>query len=122
MVFASPFFLVHNYILFPIIMWTLHFIMLILYSNGDMPYAFCSFNADNIIMFGNMMRLARYILMKAVDFTCFLFYSVDLSITILLILGFAYEEVKELIIFLLSNEFMVSLLYSHASTPRWHMH
>ncbi|VAH00959.1 unnamed protein product [Triticum turgidum subsp. durum] len=62
-VFASPFFFVHNYILFPIIAW-----------------AFC---------------------------------------ILMLILTFAYEEVWEFIVFLLSNWFMVSLLCSHASTPKW---
>ncbi|VAH12906.1 unnamed protein product [Triticum turgidum subsp. durum] len=65
-VFASPFFFVHNYILFPIIVW-----------------AFC---------------------------------------ILMLILAFAYEEVWEFIVFLISNWFMVSLLCSHTSTPEWRTH
>jgi hypothetical protein len=47
-----------------------------------------------------------------------LFSTVDTSITILL-LSFAYEEVWEFVVFLLSNWFMASLLCSYASTPRW---
>ncbi|VAH00960.1 unnamed protein product [Triticum turgidum subsp. durum] len=120
-VFASPFFFVHNYILFPIIAWAFCILMLILCSNGDVPYALHSFRTDNYVMSGNVLTTAKCVLGKAWDYlsTPYVFCSVDISITILLILTFAYEEVWEFIVFLLSNWFMVSLLCSHASTPKW---
>ncbi|KAJ1275155.1 hypothetical protein BS78_05G114600 [Paspalum vaginatum] len=121
-VFASPFFLVHNYVLFPIIVLALCFLMFVLCSNGDVPYAFLSFKHDNYVMSGNMVSLARCILRNAVTSPPFLFCSVDISITVLLILAFAYEEVWELIVFLLSDWLMVSLLCSHASAPEWRTH
>ncbi|CAL5033883.1 unnamed protein product [Urochloa decumbens] len=122
-VLASPFFFVHNYIVFPIIVWALCFFMLILCSNGDVRYAFQSFRTDNYVMSGHLLKMARCILRKAVSkSTPFLFCSVDVSTTILLILTFAYEEVWDLIVFLLSNWFMVSLLCRHTSSPEWRTH
>ncbi|CAN6227374.1 unnamed protein product [Urochloa humidicola] len=122
-VFASPFFFLHNYILFPIIVWALCFLMLILCSNGDVRYAFLSFRTDNYVMSGHLLSTAKCIVRKAVGkSTPFLFCSVDISTTILLILTFAYEEVWDLIVFLLSNWFMVSLLCSHTSCPEWRTH
>ncbi|KAF6987520.1 hypothetical protein CFC21_005155 [Triticum aestivum] len=122
-VFASPFFFVHNYILFPIIVWAFCILMLILCSNGDVPYALHSFRTDNSVMSGGVLRIARCVLGKVWDLsTPFVFCSIDISITILLILAFAYEEVWEFIVFLISNWFMVSLLCSHTSTPEWRTH
>ena len=71
-----------------------------------------------------MLTTAKCVLGKAWDYlsTPYVFCSVDISITILLILTFAYEEVWELILFLLSNWFMVSLLCSHTSMPEWRTH
>ncbi|CAL5028917.1 unnamed protein product [Urochloa decumbens] len=122
-VLASPFFFVHNYIVFPIIVWALCFLVLILCSNGDVRYALESFRTDNYVMSGHVLKMARCILGKAVGkSTPFLFCSVDISTTILLILTFAYEEVWDLVVFLLSNWFMVSLLCSHTSGPEWRTH
>ncbi|KAF6993149.1 hypothetical protein CFC21_010080 [Triticum aestivum] len=123
-VFASPFFFVHNYILFPIIVWAFCILMLISCSNGDVAYALDSFRTDNYVMSGGMLRMARCVLGKVWESlsTPFVFCGVDISITILLILAFAYEEVWEFIVFLLSNWFMVSLLCSHTSTPEWRTH
>ncbi|EMS60924.1 hypothetical protein TRIUR3_11897 [Triticum urartu] len=123
-VFASPFFFVHNYILFPIIVWALCILMLILCSNGDVAYAWHSFRNDNYVMSGSVLRMAKCVLGKVWESlsTPFVFCSIDISITILLILAFAYEEVWEFILFLLSNWFMVSLLCSHTSMPEWRTH
>jgi hypothetical protein len=47
------------------------------------------------------------------------FSLVELSITVLLLVIFFYDEVWEFLLFFLSNWFMVSLLYNYTAKPRW---
>jgi len=121
-VVASPFFFVHNYILFPIILLALCFLMLTLCSNGDVHYALHSFTKDNYVMSSGILRMAWCILRHAPRSAPYLFCSIDITITFLLLLTFVYEEVWEVIVFLLSNWFMVSLLCSHTSSTTWRTH
>ncbi|CAD6264320.1 unnamed protein product [Miscanthus lutarioriparius] len=121
-VVASPFFFVHNYILFPIIVLALCLLMLTLCSNGDVHYAFHSFTNDNYVMSTGILKMAGCILRRASRSAPYLFCSIDISITFLLLLTLAYEEVWEVIVFLLSNWFMVSLLCSHTSSATWRTH
>jgi hypothetical protein len=119
---ASPFFFVHNYVLFPIIVLALWLLMLTLCSNGDVPYAFHSFFKDNYVMSTGILKLAGCVLRRALRSAPYLFCSIDMSITFLLLLTLVYEEVWEVIVFLLSNWFMVSLLCSHTSSATWRTH
>jgi len=118
-VFASPFFFLTNYILFPVIVWALSILTIILCSHGDVSYAFRSFKADNYAVSVGVMKLMGCILPKITTSPPELFTVVDLSVTGLLLLALAYEEVWEFIVFLLSNWFMVSLVCSYTSKPGW---
>ena len=118
-VLASPFFFLANYILFPIVVWAFCLLTIILCSHGDVGYAFQSLSADNYAISFGLMKMTGCILAKIGSSPQNLFSTVDTSITILLLLSFAYEEVWEFVVFLLSNWFMASLLCSYASTPRW---
>jgi hypothetical protein len=118
-VLASPFFFLANYILFPVVVWAFCVLTIILCSHGDVRYAFQSFSADNYSISFGLMNMTGCILAQVRSSPQNLFSTVDTSITILLLLSFAYEEVWELVVFLLSNWFMTSLLCSYASTPRW---
>ncbi|KAL6861422.1 hypothetical protein ACP4OV_017122 [Aristida adscensionis] len=114
-VLASPFFFLINYILFPIVVWTLCTLVIIFCSHGDVAYAFHSFRTDN---YGSMVGVATIIrcMLKNITVSRTALYStIDISITILLALSFAYEEIWEFLVFVVSNWFMVSLLCSYAS-------
>ncbi|CAN6202771.1 unnamed protein product [Urochloa humidicola] len=121
-VLASPFFFLTNYILFPLVVAALCVLTIILCSNGDLPYALYSFSADNYTVSFGLMRMMGCILgglRLRQSSPQNVFSIVDISITILLFLSFAYEEVWGFIVFLLSNWFMVSLLCSYTSNRRW---
>ncbi|XP_062227337.1 uncharacterized protein LOC133925417 [Phragmites australis] len=118
-VLASPFFFLVNYILFPIFIWAFCALTIILCSNGDVHYAFHSFSTDNYAVSFGIMKMIGCIVSRVTKSPQNLFSTVDISITILLFLAFVYEEVWEFIVFLLSNWFMVSLLCSYTSKPRW---
>ncbi|CAL5050510.1 unnamed protein product [Urochloa decumbens] len=119
-VLASPFFFLANYILFPLVVAAFCVLTIILCSNGDLPYAFQSFSTDNYTVSFGMMRMMGCILGGVRHSSPQNVFSiVDISITILLFLSFAYEEVWGFVVFLLSNWFMVSLLCSYTSNRRW---
>ena len=117
--YAGPSFFLINYIMFPIVVWALCTLMIILCNNGDVVYAFHSFRTDNFPVSVGMLRMVVCLLSKVNQLPPVLFSTVDLSITILLSLTFAYEEVWEFIVFLLSNGFMVSLLCRYTSRRHW---
>ncbi|RLN08127.1 hypothetical protein C2845_PM11G17600 [Panicum miliaceum] len=120
-VLASPFFFLVNYILFPMVVWALCILTIILCSNGDVRYAFDSFNDDNYVTAVGIVRIAICIMLtiRQTRAPMALYSTVDICITILLFLSFVYEQVWEFIVFLLSNWFLVSLLCSYTRNHRW---
>ncbi|XP_066335635.1 uncharacterized protein [Miscanthus floridulus] len=114
-VFASPFFFAHNYVLFPVVVLALCLLVLVLSGNGDVAYAVRSLRCDNFFTSGNVVATARYVLGSVHKSTTFLFCVIDLTTTVLLVLAVAYEEVSEYVVFLFSNWFTVSLLCYHTS-------
>ncbi|KAG2609009.1 hypothetical protein PVAP13_4KG004324 [Panicum virgatum] len=117
--YAGPSFFLINYIMFPIVVWALCILMIILCNNGDVVYAFHSFRTDNFPVSIGMLRMVVCLLSKANQLPPVLFSTVNLFITTLLSLTFAYEEVWEIIVFLLSNGFTVSLLCRYTSKRNW---
>jgi hypothetical protein len=120
-VLASPFFLVLNYFLLNIVVAILCVMTVILCANGDVPYAFQSIAKDNYTLDSGVFKIAICLLQRVGTPSNF-FSVVDLSITILLFVIYLYEEMWEFFVFLLSNWFMVSLLYNYISKPRWLRH
>ncbi|KAL6606308.1 hypothetical protein ACP70R_041961 [Stipagrostis hirtigluma subsp. patula] len=114
---ASPFFFLINYIMFPIVVGALCILTIILGSHGDVAYAFHSFRKDNYGITVGLTTIITCLLRKMTKSPMALFSAVDLSITFLLGLSFAYEQVWEFLVFILSNWFMVSLLCSYATMP-----
>ncbi|KAF8732684.1 hypothetical protein HU200_015016 [Digitaria exilis] len=119
-VLASPFFLFVNYFLVNIVVAVLCFMTVILCGNGDVRYALHSLHADNYTLQSGVAKIAICLLINATANSPSAFFSlVDLSITVLLFIIFFYEEIWEFVVFLLSNWFMVSLLYNYINKPSW---
>ncbi|RCV19904.1 hypothetical protein SETIT_4G013600v2 [Setaria italica] len=118
-VLASPFFLFINYFLVNIVVAFLCFMTVILCGNGDVRYALHSLGADNYTLQYGVGNIAICLLLKATSSPSAFFSIVDLSITILLFIIFFYEEIWEFFVFLLSNWFMVSLVYNYIAKPSW---
>ncbi|GJM94647.1 hypothetical protein PR202_ga11311 [Eleusine coracana subsp. coracana] len=114
-VFASPFFFLTNYLMFPIVVYTACILTIILCSNGDVIYAFRSLRTDNYPISVGILKMTGCLLSRVAKSPPDLFSAVDVSVTVLLALTFAYEEVWEFLVFLLSNWFMVSLLCTYTS-------
>ena len=95
-VLASPFFLLANYILLP----------LVIYSDNHLTY------------FG-VTQMTRCLPKFFTSPTVF-FLIVDFSITFLLFIMFIYEVLWEFFVFLLSDWFLVSLLCKYATDPLRH--
>ncbi|CAD6337961.1 unnamed protein product [Miscanthus lutarioriparius] len=117
-VLASPFFLFLNYFLLNVVVAILCVMTVILCANGDVSYAFQSIIADNYTLKSGVFKIAICLLRRVRKPSAF-FSIVDLSITILLFIIYFYEEIWEFFVFLLSNWFMVSMLYNYTSKPRW---
>ncbi|XP_066372171.1 uncharacterized protein [Miscanthus floridulus] len=117
-VLASPFFLFLNYFLLNIVVAVLCVMTVILCANGDVSYAFQSIATDNYTLKSGVFKIAICLLRSVTTPSAF-FSIVDLSITILLFIIYFYEEIWEFFVFLLSNWFMVSMLYNYTSKPRW---
>jgi hypothetical protein len=119
-VFASPFFLLSNYVLLPIVVTVLCLMSIILCGNGDVAYAFSSLTKDNTTLRYGVSKIVRCLLAKAIDNDASAFFSlVDLSITAFLFIIFFYEEIWEFVVFLLSNWFMVSVLCNYRAKSYW---
>jgi hypothetical protein len=109
-VLASPFFFVVNYILFPVMVCCLCAMTVVLCGNGDVPATLRSLKSDNYVTSSGATRMTICLMGKAFTSLPALLSAIDLSITFFLFLIFIYEEVWELIVFLLSDWFLVSLL------------
>ncbi|TVT98089.1 hypothetical protein EJB05_56631, partial [Eragrostis curvula] len=118
-VLASPFFLLANYFLLPIVVLILCLMTIILCGNGDVRYAFSSLHADNYTLQSGVVNIAICLISRASHSPSAFFSMVDLSITILLFIIFFYEEIWEFLVFLLSNWFMVSLLCNYTARRNW---
>ncbi|KAL6861612.1 hypothetical protein ACP4OV_017312 [Aristida adscensionis] len=111
-VLASPFFLFVNYFVINIIVAILCLMTVILCGNGDFSYAFHSLGADNYTLRSGVAKIVLCLLTRIASNPQAFFSIVDISITVFLFIIFFYEEIWEFLVFLLSNWFMVSLLYN----------
>uniref|UniRef100_A0A453JFP1 DUF4220 domain-containing protein n=2 Tax=Aegilops tauschii subsp. strangulata TaxID=200361 RepID=A0A453JFP1_AEGTS len=118
-VLSNPFFFLANYILFPILVWAFCILTFILCGNGNVHYALQSIKSDNYIISTGAMTLTRCLLRRIGHSPEVLFATIDLSITILLLLTFLYEQVWEYLVFILSNWLMVSLLCHYTGKRQW---
>ncbi|CAL5036400.1 unnamed protein product [Urochloa decumbens] len=119
-VFASPFFLIANYFLLPIVVTILCLMSIILCANGDVGYAFTSLGTDNYTLRSGVSDIVLCLLAKAAHSNAPAFFSlVDLAITVFLFIIFFYEEIWEFVVFLLSNWFMVSVLCNYRAKSYW---
>ncbi|KAL6861621.1 hypothetical protein ACP4OV_017321 [Aristida adscensionis] len=118
-VLASPFFLLVNYFLVLAVVAALCLMTVILCGNGDAVYAYRSIDADNYALQSGIRNMAICLVIKATNSPTAFFSIVDLAITALLFTIYFYEEVWEFVVFLLSNWFMVSLLYNYTAKPQW---
>ncbi|CAM0953638.1 unnamed protein product [Alopecurus aequalis] len=109
-VLSSPFFFLANYILFPVVVWALCLLTFVLCGNGDVRYAYHSITTDNYIISAGTMKLIVCLLRRIIHSPEALYTTVDLAVTMLLLLTFLYEEVVEFLVFILSNWLMVSLV------------
>uniref|UniRef100_J3MAT8 DUF4220 domain-containing protein n=1 Tax=Oryza brachyantha TaxID=4533 RepID=J3MAT8_ORYBR len=114
---ASPFFLLVNYIVFPVVVLGLCLLTVVLCGNGDIAFIFGSIKRDNYAVSFGLMRMTRCLLSRVLRSPSALFSSIDLSITFLLFLTIIYEEAWELSVFLLSNWFTVSMVCDYAAKP-----
>uniref|UniRef100_A0A0A9DQF0 DUF4220 domain-containing protein n=1 Tax=Arundo donax TaxID=35708 RepID=A0A0A9DQF0_ARUDO len=118
-IFASPFFLLANYLLLPVVVFGLCLMTVILCGNGDWRYAFTSVPKDNITLRTGLRSLTICLLKEITKSPQSFFSLLDLSITFLLFVIFLYEQVWELVVFLLSNWFMVSLVCNYTAKEEW---
>ncbi|XP_066373071.1 uncharacterized protein [Miscanthus floridulus] len=119
-VFASPFFLVANYLLLPVVVTVLCLMSIVLCGNGDAGYAFKSLGRDNYTLRSGVPKIVVCLVARAANRSAPAFFSlVDLAITVFLFIIFFYEEIWEFLVFLLSNWFMVSVLCDYTAKRHW---
>ncbi|KAF0902415.1 hypothetical protein E2562_016250 [Oryza meyeriana var. granulata] len=118
-VLASPFFLLANYVLLPLVVLVLCLVVVVLCGNGDVLFSFRSIQSDSYTMSSGVVNMAMCLLQTVKTSPPAFFTSIDLSITLLLFLIMVYEEVWEFAVFVLSNWFMVSLLHRYTANPQW---
>uniref|UniRef100_I1PZ33 DUF4220 domain-containing protein n=1 Tax=Oryza glaberrima TaxID=4538 RepID=I1PZ33_ORYGL len=116
-VLSSPFFLLANYLLSPILLLAFCLLTLIACNNGDLFYAFQSIRSDNLVLSTGMIKIVRCLFPFIKGSAPALYSTLDLAITTLLVLANIYDEVWEFIVCILSNWFMVSLIHSYARLP-----
>ncbi|KAL5227824.1 hypothetical protein ABZP36_016089 [Zizania latifolia] len=116
-VLASPFFLVVNYFLFPVIVLCLCFMTIVLCGNGSIGFILDRIKNDNFALNDGVWRMSRCILSGVRTSPAAFFSVVDLFITFLLFVTFLYEEAWELVIFVLSNWLTVSMVCDYAVKP-----
>ncbi|KAF0902430.1 hypothetical protein E2562_016265 [Oryza meyeriana var. granulata] len=114
---ASPFFLLVNYIVFPVVVLGLCLMTVVLCGNGDIAFIAGSIKRDNYAVSIGLVRMTRCLLSKVLRSASALFSSIDLSITFLLFITILYEEAWELAVFLLSNWLTVSMVCDYAVKP-----
>uniref|UniRef100_A0ACD5V9Y8 Uncharacterized protein n=1 Tax=Avena sativa TaxID=4498 RepID=A0ACD5V9Y8_AVESA len=118
-VLSNPFFFLANYILFPIVVWAFCLLTFVACGNGNVSYAYHSITKDNYIIDTGAATLAKCLLKSIIRLPVVLFATIDLSTTTLLFLAFIYEQVWELLVFILSNWLTVSLICEYATKPHW---
>ncbi|XP_025805711.1 uncharacterized protein LOC112884523 [Panicum hallii] len=118
-VLSNPFFFLANYILFPVVVWAFCLLTFILCGNGDVAYAYHSITTDNYIISTGTRKVLGCLMRGVARHPDVLFTAVDLAVTMLLLLTFLYEQVWELLVFILSNWLTVSLLCEYAAKRRW---
>ncbi|KAG2629471.1 hypothetical protein PVAP13_3KG467800 [Panicum virgatum] len=119
-IFASPFFLLANYLLLPVVVLGLCLMVVFLCGNGDLRYAMASIHDDNYTLNTGISNLTLCLLKEVAKNPPNSFFALlDLSITLLLFVIFVYESVWELAVFLLSNWFMVALVCDYTGRPAW---
>ncbi|KAF7069613.1 hypothetical protein CFC21_075222 [Triticum aestivum] len=116
-VLASPFFLLANYLLLPLLVFVLCLVLIVLCTNGDVGYAVDSIKGDNYFTFFSITTMMTGCLPKIFTSRLVFFSFFDFSITSLLFLMVVYEEVWEFLVLVLSDWFMVSLLCKYAVKP-----
>lgn len=117
-VLASPFFLLANYVLLPVVVLGLCLMTVVLCGFDDAGFAFSSITRDNFAIKSGVVNTTMCLLIKSISSPSAFFTTVDFAITFLLLAIFFYEEMWEFIVFLLSNWFMVSLVHNYV-TKRW---
>ncbi|OEL30642.1 hypothetical protein BAE44_0008339 [Dichanthelium oligosanthes] len=118
-IFASPFFLLANYVLLPVVVLGLCLMTIFLCGNGDLSYALVSIHTDNYTIQIGIRNLTLCLLQEITKYPPSFFSLLDLSITSLLFIIFIYESVWELVVFLLSNWFLVSLVCDYTAKHEW---
>jgi hypothetical protein len=93
-------------------------VLVVLCSNGDVPFAFRSIHSDNYFTFFGAIQMTRC-LRRVFKYPVVFFCTIDFTITSLLFLMFIYEEVWEFFVFLLSDWFLVSLICKYTVKPQW---
>uniref|UniRef100_A0A0E0L759 DUF4220 domain-containing protein n=1 Tax=Oryza punctata TaxID=4537 RepID=A0A0E0L759_ORYPU len=117
-VLSSPFFLLANYLMSPILLLAFFLLTFIACNNGDLFYAYRSIKNDNLVLKTGVIRMVRCLFHYIRRSPPALYTTVDLAITILLVLANIYEEIWEFIVCILSNWFMVSLIHLYARDPQ----
>jgi hypothetical protein len=117
-VLASPYFFVVNYLCFPVVVFGLCVMTIVLCGNGSVLYAFKSLTNDNYAVSSGILSLTKCLWKNVVRSPPVFFSIVDVSICYLLFIVVIYEEVWEFIVFLLSNWFIVSLLCTFSAKPQ----
>ncbi|CAM0870265.1 unnamed protein product [Alopecurus aequalis] len=118
-VLASPFFFLANYFLLPMVVLGLCVMTVVLCGFGDAGFAFASMSTDNFAIKSGVVNTTMCLLIKSISSPSAFFTTVDFAITFLLLAIFFYEEMWEFIVFLLSNWFMVSLVYNYVTKQWW---
>uniref|UniRef100_A0ACD5Y9L4 Uncharacterized protein n=1 Tax=Avena sativa TaxID=4498 RepID=A0ACD5Y9L4_AVESA len=120
-VLASPFFLLANYFLIPVVMFALFLMTIIICGYGDVGYAFHRIQTDNFALRSGLPNMTICLLDRVTKSPSTFFSLVDLSVTCLLFIIYFYEEIWEFLVFLLSNWFMISLIGNYTSKNRGHV-
>lgn len=118
-VLASPFFFVVNYFLLPIVVSVICLMTIILCGGGDVQFVFHSIKTDNFTLSSGIFQTTICFLSAARKSPAVFFTAINFAITSFLYLIYAYEEVWEFFVFLLSNWFAVSLICSYVGKPHW---
>ncbi|CAM0942692.1 unnamed protein product [Alopecurus aequalis] len=117
-VFASPYFFLTNYLVFPAVVCGLCLMTIHLCGNGDMRVAYHSIHHDNYAISTGVFTLTTCLWKNFLTTPAAFFATIDISITYLLFLAFIYEEIWEFLVFVFSKWFMVSLLCTYTTRPR----
>ncbi|CAM0147277.1 unnamed protein product [Urochloa decumbens] len=117
--FASPYFFLVNYFVFPVVVLGLCAMTVVLCANGNISFSFQSIQQDNYALSSGIITLTKCLWGNVFTSPQAFFSLIDISISYLLFIAFIYEEVWEFIIFVLSNWFSVSLLCNYTAKSSW---